>query len=287
MTAAVALQSRSRADPLSRYLNPLSLFRHLWSHAGLISQFTRREVRGRYPGSFLGVLWSFVNPVVLLATYTFVFGMVFAVRWPQGRVGGLGEFALVLFCGLIVYNLFSECVGRAAGLVVAVPNYVKRVVFPLEILPVSVVGSALFHALMGLAVLLLFKLVLTGGIPATVVFLPLLAVPLVMVSLGLTWFLAGLGVFVRDVGYVVNLGLQVLLFATPIFYPLSEVGPRLRVILSLNPLAYVVENFRRVTLWGVLPDWDGLGIWTLVCGVLMVLGYAWFMKTKRGFADVV
>ena len=137
------------------------------------------------------------------------------------QLSGLGvafqAFALVLFAGLIVFNLFSECAGRAAGLVVAVPNYVKRVVFPLEILPVSVVGSALFHALMSLSALLLFQLILTGSIPATVIFLPLVVVPLVMVSLAMTWFLAALGVFVRDIGYVVSLGLQVLLFATPIF----------------------------------------------------------------------
>jgi lipopolysaccharide transport system permease protein len=273
--------------PLSRYLDPLHVARHLWRHGDLITQFTRREVEGRYRGSFLGVLWSFVHPLVLLMTYTFVFGMVFRARWPQGERGNLAEFSLVLFCGLITYNLFSECVTRAPGLVVANPSYVRKVVFPLEILPVTVVGSAVFHGLVSLSALLLYQLVLTRHLQPTVLLLPAVVVPLVLLSLGVSWFLSSLGVYVRDVGYLVTLLLQVLLFATPVFYPIDYIGPRLRVLLELNPLAFVVENVRRVVLWGRAPDWAGLGLWSLVCAVVMVLGYAWFMKTKRGFADVL
>lgn len=275
------------AAPLARTLDPIHLARHLWRHGDLITQFTRREVEGRYRGSFLGVLWSFVHPLVLLMTYTFVFGMVFGARWPQGQRGNLAEFSLVLFCGLIAYNLFSECVIRAPGLVVANPSYVRKVVFPLEILPVTVVGSALFHGLVSLSALLLYQLVLTRHLNATLLLLPLVAVPLVFLSLGVSWFLSGLGVYVRDVGYMVSLLLQVLLFATPVFYPMELVGPRLRVLFEFNPLAFVVENVRRVVLWGKPPDWTGLALWSAVCAIVMVLGYAWFMKTKRGFADVL
>jgi lipopolysaccharide transport system permease protein len=273
--------------PLVRFLDPLSVARHLWRHGDLIAQFTRREVEGRYRGSFLGVLWSFVHPLVLLMTYTFVFGMVFGARWPQGQRGNLGEFSLVLFCGLIAYNLFSECVMRAPGLVVAVPSYVRKVVFPVEILPVTLVGSAVFHALVSLTALLLYQVLLTRQIHATLLLLPLVAVPLVLLSLGVSWFLSGLGVYVRDVGYVVGLLVQVLLFATPVFYPVELVGPRLQVLFAFNPLAFVVENVRRVVLWGRLPDWSGLALWSGVGAVVAVFGYAWFMKTKRGFADVL
>ena len=272
---------------LARYFDLIHLARHLWRHWDLISQFTRREVEGRYRGSFLGVLWSFVHPLVLLMTYTFVFGMVFGARWPQGQRGNLGEFSLVLFCGLIAYNLFSDCVTRAPGLVVAVPSYVRKVVFPLEILPVTVVGSAIFHGLVSLSALLLYQVALTRQLHPTLLLLPLVAVPLVLLSLGLSWFLSGLGVYVRDVGYLVGLVLQVLLFATPVFYPVELVGPRLQVIFAFNPLAFVVENVRRVVLWGRPPDWSGLALWSAVSAVVMVLGYAWFMKTKRGFADVL
>jgi lipopolysaccharide transport system permease protein len=138
-----------------------------------------------------------------------------------------------------------------------------------------------------LSALLLYQVVLTQKLHATLLLLPVVAVPLVLLSLGLSWFLSGLGVYVRDVGYLVGLLVQVLLFATPVFYPVELVGPRLQVLFAFNPLAFVVENVRRVVLWGRLPDWSGLALWSAACAVVAVLGYAWFMKTKRGFADVL
>jgi lipopolysaccharide transport system permease protein len=277
----------SHSESLAQYLNPLALIHKLWRHRDIIWQFTRREVEGRYKGSFLGLFWSFINPLVLLLTYTFVFGMVFRPRWSSARSGNLGEFASVLFCGLIAFNIFSECVNRAAGLIIAVPNYVKKVVFPLEVLPVSVLGSALFHALVSVSVLLLANLLLSGTIRWTLILLPLVLLPLAFLSLGLTWFLAGLGVFVRDINYTVVLAVQVLIFITPIFYPLEIIPEAFREIIRFNPLTPVVENFRRVILWGQLPYWRDLIIWLLVTGALMVLGYAWFMKAKKAFADVI
>jgi lipopolysaccharide transport system permease protein len=281
------VQITARSESVARSLDPLALARHLWSHRNLIWQFTRREVEGRYKGSFLGIFWSFVSPLALLAIYTFVGGVVLKIRWPGSRTGGLGEFALMLFAGLIAYSVFGECVSRAASLIVAVPSYVKKVVFPLEVLPVSVLGSALFHGVVSLAALFTFSFVHRGTLPWTIVFLPLAVLPLALLSLGLTWFLASLGVFLRDLGYAVPLLLQVVFFATPIMYPAESVPTRFRAALYLNPLAWTVESFRALIFRGALPDWVGLTAWTAIAGVVMLLGYAWFMKTRKGFADVL
>ena len=275
------------SQSVARNLDPLALLRHLWSHRDLIWQLTRREVEGRYRGSFIGIFWSFVSPLVLLGIFTFVGGVVLKIRWSESSTGGLGDFALMLFAGLIAYSVFGECVSRAASLIVAVPSYVKKVVFPLEVLPVSVLGSALFHGLVSLAALFTFSLVHRGTLPWTIVFLPLAALPLALLSLGLTWFLASLGVFLRDLGYAVPLLLQVVFFATPIMYPAESVPTRFRAALYLNPLAWTVESFRALIFRGALPDWVGLVAWTAGAGVFMLLGYAWFMKTRKGFADVL
>lgn len=270
-----------------RHLDPRAMVRDLWARRHLIVQFTRREIEGRYRGSVLGLLWAFAQPLTLLLTYTLVFGGVFKARWPEAREGGLADFALALFCGLLAYNLLSECVSRAPGLIVGVPNYVRKVVFPLEVLPVSVLGSALFHALVSLIVLLVVLLATGGRLSPTLLLLPLVCLPLICLCLGAAWFLAGLGVYLRDVGYLLGLSMQVLLFATPIFYPASALPPWAHGLLRLNPLADVVDNLRRVVLWGRLPEWGALGVWLLLGIVVMLLGYAWFMQTKRGFPDVL
>jgi lipopolysaccharide transport system permease protein len=276
-----------RAEPLFRYLDPLALVRHLWRHRDLIAQFARREVEGRYRASFLGLLWSFMHPLTVLVAYTWVFGVVLRARWPASRTSGLGEFALILFSGIVVFNVFAECLSRAANLVVAVPNYVKKVVFPLEILPVSLFVSAVFHGLVSLGLLLVCCALLLGTLPSTVLLVPLVSVPAAFLCLGLTWVAASLGVFVRDLGHLVALLLQAAFFATPILYPAESVPEPFRVLLRLNPVAWVVDNVRRLVFHGGPPDWAGLGVWSAVTGALMVLGYAWFMKTKRGFADVL
>jgi len=265
----------------------LQLSRALWSVRRLTYRLALREVEARYRGPVLGGFWAFVNPLVLLALYTFVFGVLFRSRWPRGPDTGLGGFALALFCGLIPLNIFNECVTRSPALILAVPHYVKRVVFPLEILPVSLLGSVLFHGLVSVSALLVVSLILTATLAWTVLLLPLVLLPLVLLSLGLSWLLASLGVFLRDLTQGVGLLTQVLLFATPVFYPREALPAGLRPWMALNPLAWVVENLRRIVLWGTLPDWWGLGVWTAVTAAILVLGYAWFMKTKRTFADVL
>ncbi len=277
----------ARSGSVVEHLNPIALLSNLWRHRDLIRQFTRREVEGRYRGSFLGVVWSCVNPVMQLLIYTFVFGIVFRSRWPQARTTDLQEFAVVLFCGITTFNIFGECVSLAPGLIVGVPNYVKKVVFPLEILPVTALGAALFHGLVGLIIVLVANLLVTGVVQWTLILLPLVVLPLLCLSLGLTWFLASLGVFIRDINYLVILFVQMLFFASAIFYAVEAIPEPFRTVALFNPLLWEVETVRRVVLWGQLPDWPALGLWLLVSILLMLLGYTWFMKTKKAFADVI
>lgn len=277
-----------RPDSARRYLNPLAMLRNLWLYRNLIKQFTRREVASRYRGSYLGILWSFVTPLVMLIVYTFVFSVIFKARWgnelsDESQVG----FALTLFTGLIAFNIFSESISRAPTLIVSNPNYVKKVVFPLEILPVTVLGSAVVNSLFSLIILLLAALLMQGHLSWTLVLLPLMYLPLVLLCLGLGWFLASLGVFIRDISQLIGVVVQVLFFLTPIFYPISAIPDRFRLILYLNPLTFIVNHFRRVILWGQVPDWGEFLVITALTFVVCMLGYIWFMKSKKTFADVV
>jgi lipopolysaccharide transport system permease protein len=262
------------------------LFFSFWRNRSLVLQMAKREIVGRYRGSFLGMLWSFVNPVLMLAVYTFVFSIVFQARW--GDAGGdRFEFALVLFAGLIVFNLFSECVTRAPGLILANVNYVKKVIFPLEILPWVSLCSALFHAAVNLAVLLISLVAVGHGVPATMLLLPIVVLPLLFLTVGASWLLASIGVFVRDVGQFVGMLMTVLMFMSPIFYPLSALPESVRGWLFLNPLTFIIEQARDVIIWGKLPDWGGLALYTLFAMVVAWAGLVWFQKTRKGFADVL
>jgi lipopolysaccharide transport system permease protein len=272
------------AQPIS----PASLAASLWRNRQLLAQMTRREVVGRYKGSALGLAWSFFNPVFMLVVYTFVFSEIFRSRWS-----GLGgdesktQFALVLFVGMIVLGLFSEVVNRAPGLILANANYVKKVVFPLEVLPVVNLGAALFHSLISLAVLLAAYALFNGALQWTAVFVPLVLLPLLILILGLAWMLASLGVFLRDVGQFVAILTTVLTFLSPVFYPVTAVPERFRSIIMLNPLTFIIEQARDVLIWGRLPDWFGLGVYTGAAMACAWCGYAWFQKTRKGFADVL
>lgn len=277
----------SRAAQFVRQMNPIALTAHIWRYRTLVWQLTWREVTGRYRSSLLGFGWSFLTPLVTLSAYTFVFGIVFNARWPQAATGGLTEFGLALFAGLVAFTFFAECLTRAPGIITASPNYVKKVVFPLEVLPVSVVGSALFHAGVSAMVLVLAHQVLQGVVAWTALLLPIVFIPLVLLALGTTWFLASVGVFFRDAVHTVVLVSQVLMFLTPVFYPVQGVPARFRPLLQLNPLTALVENTRRVTVQGLLPDWPSLGVSLAVGGLAAILGYAWFASTKRAFADVI
>lgn len=266
--------------------SPREILASAWRNRDLILQMTTREVLGRYRGSVLGIVWSLVNPVLLLTVYTFVFSVVFNARWTATSESKT-DFAIVLFVGMIIYGLFAECLNRAPGLILAYPNYVKKVVFPLEVLSFVALGVAIFHALIGLGVLMIFYLFLNHALPWTALLFPMILVPLIFVTLGLTWLLASLGVFLRDVGQMVGLFTTVLMFASPVFYPIKSVPEPYRSYLYLNPLAAIIELARDVLIWGRLPDWNVL-ILLVVCSVLVAwVGFAWFQKTRRGFGDVM
>jgi lipopolysaccharide transport system permease protein len=255
-------------------------------NADLIMQLTRREIAARYRGSALGVAWSFVTPILMLAIYTFVFSVVFQTRWAV-TLNSRFEFALVLFAGLIVYTLFAECIGRAPALMFENPSYIKRIVFPVEALAWVSVLNALFNAAIAFAILLAAYLFTVGVPPATAVLLPLVIAPLVLLILGSVWFLAATGVYLRDVRQLVGVILPVLMFASPLFYPISALPERFRGYMKLNPLATAMEQVRGIVLFGHLPDWTWLAISLALSLVVAWGGLVWFLVTKRGFADVV
>ena len=267
-------------------ISPKEMFASLWRHRELVKASAKREVLGRYRGSFLGLLWSFFNPLFMLAVFTFVFSVIFQARWGGGS-GSKTEFALVLFAGLLVFNLFAECINRAPGLILSNTNYVKKVVFPLEILPFVGLLSALFHALISLGVWLLAYLVFFGIPQHTVLYLPLVLVPFCLFLMGLSWALASLGVFLRDVSQFIGVLTSVLMFLSPIFYPATAFPEDYRYILYLNPLTTVVEQTRDVLFWGKTPDFFILGVYWMVTTSIAWLGFAWFQKTRKGFADVL
>lgn len=266
------------------------IFLSLKRHYPLILQLIKREVVGRYRGSLLGMLWSLINPILMLAIYTFVFSVVFKIRMDQ-QDGSIYDdkfaFALVLFVGLIIFNLFSECLSRAPGLILANVNYVKKIIFPLEILPLVNLGSALFHASISFSVLLGFLLLIDHPIHWTSIYLPIIVLPLLFLIIGLSWFLASIGVFVRDIGQFIGLILTMLMFMSPIFYPASALPASVRDYLFLNPLTFIIEQTRTVILYGQSPNWIGLAAYYVIALLIAWAGMVWFEKTRKGFADVL
>ncbi len=270
-------------------ISPIALLRSLLHNRQLIIQMTKREVIGRYKGSVMGLLWSFLNPIFMLAVYTFFFAVVFKARW--GVVDGVEEsktqFAVVLFVGMIVHGLFSEVLNRAPTLITNNVNYVKKVIFPLEVLPVISMGAALFHSIASLMVLLIAFVAFNHYLPWTVLLTPLILLPLVIISLGFAWMLAALGVFLRDVGQTIGIFTTVMMFMSPVFFPITAMPEEYRPIIMANPLTFIIEQARDVLIWGHTPDWLGIGIYTLVASVVAWVGFIWFQKTRKGFADVL
>lgn len=263
-----------------------ALCRSLLGNRQLIMQMVKREVAGRYKGSVFGLMWSFLNPILMLTVYTFVFSVVFKARWGGGG-DSRTQFAIVLFVGMIVHGLFAEVLNRAPGLIVGNVNFVKKVIFPLEILPVVSMGAALFHAIISLCVLLLVYFFFNGYVHWTAVFLPLVIFPLIVFTLGIAWVLASLGVFVRDVSQSIGIVMTVTLFLSPVFFPISALPLRFQHWMLLNPLTYIIEDSRNVLIYGKMPDFFSLGVYTIIAIFVMWLGFFWFQKTRKGFADVL
>lgn len=258
----------------------------LSKHGNLILQLTKREVLERYRGSFLGLLWSFMHPLLMLVVYFFVFGIVFNRKWGIEQEGDL-QFAIILFTGLIVREFFAECLVRGPRLIVSNKQFVTKIVFPLEILPIVSVCVALFHAAAGLTLLILAILLTQFALPVTAVLLPVVLFPIVVLAQGVSWFLASLGVFLRDIKQVVGILATALLFLSPIFYPVSAVPEQLQTYLYLNPLTLIIEEMRNIMIFGVWPDWTSLLLYLLLAYAFMMFGLWWFFRTRNAFADVL
>lgn len=271
----------------SHQISLTALAHCLWQHRNLIMQMARREIIGRYRGSIMGLAWSFFNPILMLVVYTFVFSVVFKARWGMGAEESQYGFAITLFVGMIVHGLFAEALNRAPGLILSNANYVKKIIFPLEILPVVAIVAALFHTLISFGVLLAAILLINGGLAWTAIFFPLVLLPLLIATLGIAWFLASLGVFVRDVGQTIGIFTTVMMFISPVFYPISALPEEFQFWLIINPLTFVIEQSRTVIIFGRLPDWTGLGIYATASLAIGWAGFWWFQKTRKGFADVL
>lgn len=269
---------------------PADMARMLTSQAYLAGQLTRREVAQRYRTTVLGALWTVLQPLFMLAVFTFVFGFVMKARWPglasEDGPSGL-QFASLLFSGLLLHGFLAECLSRAPGLVVGHVNYVKRLIFPLEVLALPLVGGALVHLLVGLGILGVFVFAAFGGLPPTAVLVPVVLAPFMVLTTGLVWLLAALGVFFRDIGQVIGVVVTALLFLSPIFFPVENLPAFARDLVVLNPLTVIVTEVRNVAIWGNWPDWPSLALYTVVAFLVAWIGYYSFVRLRRSFADVV
>ena len=254
-------------------------------YRALVLDLTKRDIFGRYRGASLGILWSVLSPFLMLAVYTLAFGEILKSRWPG--VEGTLDFSVILFAGLIVHGFFAECLMRAPSLLVGNVNYVKRIVFPLEVLPWPMMLSALFHLGMNFVVFAVGVLIVRGGLPWTVVFLPVVVAPLAVVALGVGWFLAALGVYLRDIGQLVAPLSTALLFLSSAIIPVETLPEKYQLVFKLNPLTLIIDQVRAVALEGQLPDVAVLAMYSVGAAFWALLAYAWFQKVRGGFADVL
>lgn len=254
----------------------------------LIKQLLKRDVLLRYKGSMLGFFWAIIQPIIMLSVYTFVFSVIFQAKWGISESTNQLEYALLLFVGLIFFNVFSDVINRSPGLIIANTSYVTKVVFPLEILSIVALGNALVHSLISLVVLLGAVFIVYGSINWNIIYLiPMIYLSVSLLTLGLSWFLSSLGVFLRDLNYLISIIVQVLFFMTPIFYPVTAVPEEFRLVMELNPLTGIIENARNIILFNEMPNWEWYFTSLGISFIIAILGYAWFKKTKKAFADVL
>ena len=271
---------------LKEVVDFLAPYRVAVRNRSLLWQFVKRNIAVRYRGSMLGLVWSFVQPLMMLCVYTFVFSVVFQARWDV-KLTDKGAFAIIMFCGMALFNIFSESVSLCCGVITGNPNFVKKVIFPLEILPLTQTIACFSLGMVWVVLLFLGVVFIYGKLRFTMLLLPLVLLPLFFFTLGIGFFVASLSVFMRDTSYAVQVILQVLFFMTPIFYRIESIPERYRWALQINPLTTLIEQARRVFIFGTLPDWKFLGIGFLVSLIVLQLGFVWFCRTKKGFADVL
>lgn len=266
---------------------PIAIIESIRRNRSLILDMTKREIKKKYQGTFLGLAWSFISPLLMLAIYTFVFAVIFKARWGISGEESRIDFAIILFAGLIVFGIFSESVNLSPGLIIGNSNYVKRVIFPLEILSIISVGSVLFNAAMSILILLLMQMLFKGFVPITVIFFPLVVLPVILLSLGVSWFFSALGVYIRDIGQLLGFLTTILFYTSAVFFPLSALPENYQQVLKFNPLVVIIEQSRNVLIYGYFPDWVSILAAFLVSSLAAWIGFWWFQKTRKGFADVL
>lgn len=259
----------------------------LRAHGHLLKQLLRRDIAARYRGSLLGIFWALLTPLLMLAVYSFVFGVVFKTRWNMPEAESAASFPLLLYSGLIIHQFCAEILTRSTTIILQHSSYVKKVVFPLPILPVMVVLSAGFLVLIQLALLFVAMLLTGHAMPPTILLLPFVWLPLLLLLIGAAWFIASVGVFLRDLSQIMGFVVTLLLFLSPIFYPVTALPEPYRTAMQFNPLTPVIENTRAVLFYGELPDWQMMGIVTIISLFACQLGYWWFRRTRGGFNDIL
>lgn len=267
-------------------ISPREMFASVWRNHSLIINLTKRDIVSRYKGSVFGLLWSFFNPIFMLVVYTFVFSIIFKARWGHSN-GSKSEFALILFAGLIIFNFFAECFNRSPLSVISNTNYVKKIVFPLEILAWVNICSSLFNTVVSVIVWMIFYVALIGWPHYTLIIFPVVLVPILFFTLGLSWILMSIGVYLRDIAQVVGLLTTILMFLSPIFYPIDSLPKEYQPLLNMNPLAPAIAQMRDVLYWGLMPNWTEYIIYLVISMVISFVGFIWFQKTRKGFSDVL
>ena len=267
--------------------NPFVFINIVIKNRALLRQLVLRNISLRYKGSLLGFLWTFLMPLIMLSEYTFIFSVVFKSRWNIDTGDTRGAFAIIMFCGMSMYNMFSESISTSCSAIIGNPNFVKKVIFPLELLPLTQTISSFIIGTVWFLLVFLGTIFIFGKVGFTMLLLPLTLLPLFLFSLGFSYFVASISVYIRDTQYIVGVVLQVLFFMTPVFYPIQAVPEKFRFILQLNPLAILIEQSRNVFLFGNYPDWSQLGVAFLMSYIVFQLGFIWFIKTRKGFADVL
>ncbi|MFT4436967.1 ABC transporter permease [Caballeronia sp. 15715] len=267
--------------------SPAAMLKSLTQHRHLLRDLVKRDFIGRYKGSMLGVVWSLFNPLFMLAIYTFVFSVAFKARWGGHSDESKVAFAIVLFSGIIVHTFFAECLNRSPGLITGHANYVTKVVFPLEMLPWMALLSAFLHFLVSFAALIGFCLISGATLHIEGLLIPLALFPLVLMILGLSWILASLGVYLRDLSQVIGMLVTISMFLAPVFYPIESLPKAYQGFLIWNPITLPVIQVRNLLLWGKSFEWQAWSISLLAGLVVFQTGYWWFQKSRRGFADVV
>lgn len=265
---------------------PKDIFKSMYANRNLIYTLARGEIKGRYSGTTIGLIWSIINPLIMLTVYTFVFCVVFHARWNEEHTSRI-EFAFLIYSGLIVFNFFYECINKAPYLIITNANYVKKIIFPLEILPIIYLTSALFHLFVSLSVMIFAHVIIFSSISGTIFLLPVLLLPLIFYVLGFSWVLASLGAYIRDIAQLVGIISTIIMYISPIFYPVSAVPKEFRFIITINPLTTLIEQIRDVVFFNKMPILFDLLVEYLASFIIAWIGFIWFQKTRKGFADVI